>query len=107
MNTREGTELNPDLATAVIASDPLTELITDESDRRLWQSVSALTSGERTAVILFYRQDMSVREIASALGVNGGTIKTLLFRARQKLRQSLGDAPAGPALPSKPYKDTP
>jgi RNA polymerase sigma-70 factor (ECF subfamily) len=91
VNTREGTELDPDLATAVVTTDPLTDLITDESDRRLWQSVSALTSGERTAVILFYRQDMSVREIASALGVNGGTIKTLLFRARQKLRHTLGD----------------
>lgn len=94
VNTREGTELDPHLATAVAATDPLTGLITDESDRRLWQSVSALASGERTAVILFYRQDMSVREIASALGVNGGTIKTLLFRARQKLRRTLGDAPA-------------
>jgi RNA polymerase sigma-70 factor (ECF subfamily) len=99
VNTREGTELDPDLATAVAATDPLTELIMDESDRRLWQSVSALASGERTAVILFYRQDMSVREIASALGVNGGTIKTLLFRARQKLRHTLGDAQTG--------KDTP
>jgi RNA polymerase sigma-70 factor (ECF subfamily) len=91
VNTREGTELDPDLATAVVTTDPLTDLITDESDRRLWQSVSALTSGERTAVILFYRQDMSVREITSALGVNGGTIKTLLFRARQKLRHTLDD----------------
>jgi len=109
VNMREGTELDPDLATAVV-TDPLTELITDENDRRLWQSVSALTSGERTAVILFYRQDMSVREIASALGVNGGTVKTLLFRARQKLRLTLGDAPAGlagPAQPPKPRKDTP
>jgi len=98
VDTREGTELDPDLATAVVA-DPLTELIADESDRRLWQSVSALASGERTAVILFYRQDMSVREIASALGVTNGTIKTLLFRARQKLRHTLGDEPA--------RKDTP
>ena len=107
VNTREGTELDPDLATVGVGTDPLTELITDESDRHLWQSVSALTSGERTAVILFYRQDMSVREIASALGVNGGTIKTLLFRARQKLRLTLGNAPAEPAQPPKPNKDTP
>lgn len=107
VNTREGTELDPDLAPAVASTDPLTELITDESDRRLWQSVSALASGERTAVILFYRQDMSVREIASALGVNGGTIKTMLFRARQKLRLALGDAPVGPARPPKPNEDTP
>ncbi|MDO8834703.1 MAG: sigma-70 family RNA polymerase sigma factor, partial [Vicinamibacterales bacterium] len=59
--------------------------------RRLWLSVAALPSGERTAMILYYRQDMSVGEIASAIGVSNGTIKTLLFRGRQRLRRTLGD----------------
>jgi len=51
--------------------------------------VSALTSGERTAVILYYRDEMSVRDIARALGVTTGIIKTLLFRARRHLRERL------------------
>jgi RNA polymerase sigma-70 factor (ECF subfamily) len=88
---REGTELAPDLAVAAAATDPLSELIADEHDRRLWRTVAALPSGERTAVILYYRQDMSVREIASALGVTNGTVKTMLFRARQKLRGTARD----------------
>lgn len=92
-STREGTELDPDLDAAGDDADPLTELITDERDRLLWRQVAALPSGERTAAILFYRQDMSVREIASALGVSDGTIKTLLFRARQRLRRALGENP--------------
>jgi RNA polymerase sigma-70 factor (ECF subfamily) len=66
--------------------DPLTELITDEEDRALWRSVSVLPSGERTAVLLFYRQEMSVAEIAFALGVSTGTVKTQLSRARKRLR---------------------
>ena len=80
-----------ELSEAVSAStaDQLTALITDEGDRRLWRSVSALSSGERTAVVLFYRQGMKVREIAYALGVTDGTVKTLLFRARRHLRQRL------------------
>jgi len=90
VQTREGTELDPEHAAASTAGDALSELITDERDRRLWESVAALPSGERTAVILYYRQDMSVEQIASAVGVSGGTIKTLLFRARQKLRRALG-----------------
>lgn len=53
--------------------DPLAGLITDERDRRLWDAVSALSSGERTAVILLYRQDMGVNDIASAMGVSAGT----------------------------------
>jgi DNA-directed RNA polymerase specialized sigma24 family protein len=32
---------------------------------------------------------LSVSEVASAIGVTAGTVKTLLFRARQHLRTSL------------------
>ena len=69
--------------------DPLEELITAESARRLWARVSALPSGQRTAVMLYYRQEMKVGEIATALGVSEGTVKTMLFRARKKLRASV------------------
>lgn len=93
--TREGAELNAEEDSSTGEIDPLTGLITDERDRRLWASVSDLSSGERTALILHYRQDMSVGEIASALGVAGGTVKTLLFRGRQKLRLRLADLAPG------------
>ena len=86
--SREGTDLESQPAAAG-TPDPLSELIEDESDRALWRAVSALPSGERTAVILHYRQGMSVAEIASALGVTAGTVKTQLFRARRSLRMKL------------------
>jgi RNA polymerase sigma-70 factor (ECF subfamily) len=86
--SREGTDLESQPAAAG-TPDPLSELIEDENDRALWRAVSALTSGERTAVILHYRQGMSVAEIASALGVTAGTVKTQLFRARRSLRVKL------------------
>lgn len=97
--TREGAELDPDHEPPADGLDPLAELVADEGDRRLWHSVEALPSGERTAVILYYRQEMSVREIAAALGVTGGTVKTLLFRARRRLSRSLGDAPPRKDMP--------
>ena len=50
---------------------------------------SGVASGERTAVVLYYRDQLPVRDIARALGVTTGTIKTLLFRARRHLRQRL------------------
>jgi RNA polymerase sigma-70 factor (ECF subfamily) len=70
----------------------LTELLADERSRRLWQAVAELSSGERTAVILYYREEMPLRDIARALGVTTGTIKTLLFRARRHLRTRLAAA---------------
>ena len=88
IGARERAELPVEVA-ATPLTDPLLDLIADDDDRALWQAVRALSSGERTAVILHYRQEMSVAGIASALGVSGGTVKTLLFRARRKLRLAL------------------
>ena len=85
---REGTGLDDAPAPAVPAG-ALDALVTGERDRRLWNVVSALPSGERTVVYLYYRQDMTVTDIARALDVASGTVKTLLFRARQKLRTRL------------------
>ncbi|RPH99262.1 MAG: sigma-70 family RNA polymerase sigma factor [Zetaproteobacteria bacterium] len=94
-HTREGAELGSEHDAPSGGADPLADMIADERDRRLWRSVAALPSGERTAMILYYRQDMSVGEIASAIGVSSGTIKTLLFRGRQRLRRTVGDLSNG------------
>jgi RNA polymerase sigma-70 factor (ECF subfamily) len=85
---REGTALE-DAPEPAAGTSTLRELINDERSRELWHAVAALPSGERTAVILYYRDDVAVRDIASALGVTTGTIKTLLFRARKHLRGRL------------------
>lgn len=71
------------------AATGLTALIDDERNRHLWSAVAALPSGERTAVILYYRDEMAMRDIARALGVTTGTIKTFLFRGRRHLRARL------------------
>ncbi len=72
-------------------ADPLARVITDDRSRRLWERVAALPSGERTAVYLYYRQGMKVADVARALGVTQGTVKTQLFRARQHLRDAMDD----------------
>jgi DNA-directed RNA polymerase specialized sigma24 family protein len=48
--------------------------------------------GERAAVLLYYRQEMKVADVARVLGVTTGTVKTLLFRARGKLRRAAASA---------------
>ena len=67
----------------------LEALIADERARALWGAVARLPPGERAAVILYYRDELSVADIARALGVTTGTIKTLLFRGRRHLRERL------------------
>ncbi|HET7697393.1 MAG TPA: RNA polymerase sigma factor [Vicinamibacterales bacterium] len=85
---REGTPLDSDAGPGAERS-PLSTLIAEERSRRLRRAVGALSSGERTAVMLYYADELPVREVARALGVSTGTIKTLLFRARRHLREML------------------
>ena len=79
----------------VARTDPLRWVIADEESSRLWQAVDGLPGGERAAVMLFYRQEMTIREAARVLGVSSGTVKTLLFRARRHLRGALGAGASG------------
>ncbi len=58
-------------------------------DRRLHAAIRALPRDQRAAVALFYQEDLSVAEIAAALQVPAGTVKTRLMHARRKLRQAL------------------
>jgi RNA polymerase sigma-70 factor (ECF subfamily) len=100
---REGTALESVAEPGAAAAGSLSALIDDEGKRSLWRAVAALPSGERTAVILYYRDEMAVSDIARALGVTTGTIKTFLFRARRHLRARLGAEPE--ASPMKGHSD--
>ena len=55
----------------------------------LHRAIAALPPDQRSAIALFYLEDMSVAEVAVALDVPAGTVKTRLMHARRKLRQAL------------------
>lgn len=49
-------------------------------------AISTLPAAQRAALALFYTEDFSVAEIAIALDVPPGTVKTRLMHARRKVR---------------------
>ncbi len=51
----------------------------------LVRAMSRLSRREREVVALHYRLDMSLSDIAKSLGIEEGTVKTLLHRARSHL----------------------
>ena len=57
----------------------------------IWDAVNALPSRWAMAIILFYREDKSVEEIAKIMQKRYNTVKTYLFRGRKKLKKVLGD----------------
>ncbi len=66
-----------------------------EMDRRMDHSIlsealAKLSKEQREAVVLFYYQDIDVKEIAQLQKVPEGTVKSRLFKARGKLATLLG-----------------
>jgi RNA polymerase sigma factor (sigma-70 family) len=62
--------------------------------RRLALALSSLRDADRDALLLYAWADLDYQEIARALGVRVGTVRSRLHRARRRLRAQL-QAPAG------------
>ena len=62
---------------------------TAESKRLLYAAIDTLPTGYRTVILLHHIEGMRVEEIAEAMRVPGGTIKSRLSRARRELRRKL------------------
>jgi len=56
---------------------------------RLRAAIGELPPEQRSAIALFHFEEMSVAEVAVALDVPAGTVKTRLMHARRKLRAAL------------------
>lgn len=69
------------------ATDARTEVDLDDD---LHRALRGLPLRERQVAVLHYVLDQSVAQVATALGVAEGTVKTLLSRARQHLAAQLG-----------------
>jgi len=87
-------------ALARTGADPVTEPFTDRVDdrvsadhasRQLATALARLSADQRDTILLAAWSDLSYEEIAVALGVPIGTVRSRLSRARSKLRQTLGD----------------
>lgn len=57
----------------------------------IFNAVMSLPQKERTAIHLFYYEDLSVKEIAKLTKQSESAVKTRLHRARKNLREKLGD----------------
>ena len=61
----------------------------DEAREALQRAMSGRHDEARAAIALRYEQGMDVSEVAKAMEVPVGTVKTWLFRARERLRAML------------------
>ena len=58
----------------------------EETDPRIYLTLRQMKSADRALLMLYYWEDLSLQEIADALGTNVNAAKTRLYRAREKFR---------------------
>lgn len=72
-------------------SEPGPDALAEAADLaiRTRNAIAVLPPGQRAAVVLFYLSDLTHAETADLLGINVGTVKTRLHKARKALKREL------------------
>jgi len=65
------------------------EMASREMREQVWRALEGLAPEQRAAVVMHHIEQMSVAEIAEAMGVRPGTVLSRLARAREALREKL------------------
>ncbi len=60
----------------------------------MWRHLQSLPRRQRTVLVLRYYEDMTESDIADAMGISPGGVKSLASRALARLRTRFGDASA-------------
>lgn len=81
------------LAAAVMAEPAVAFVPAEDGDpdaaARLRAAIAGLPPDQRAVIGLFYLEDLAIADVAVALNVPAGTVKTRLMHARRKLRAVL------------------
>ncbi len=70
---------------------PSAQVELDDSWQLVRQAILTLPFQQRVVVVLYYLNDLSLREIAEILDIPEGTVKSRLHYGRQALRDHLGE----------------
>ncbi|MFZ9089324.1 MAG: RNA polymerase sigma factor [Planctomycetaceae bacterium] len=92
LQTRNSTDSNSSLDTFLAEQSalmPARTLDSREMQQLVRDAVAQLSERQRTAVILHRFEDMSYEEIGDVMGLGTVAVKSLLSRARIKLKESL------------------
>lgn len=57
----------------------------------LYDAIDSLKENYKTAVILFYFQELKIKEIARIMGIPDGNVKVCLYRAKKQLKNLLSN----------------
>ncbi len=64
--------------------------VVEATDLRVRNAVQSLPTRQRSVVYLFYWMEVPIAEIAELMSMKSGTVKSELYRARQRLAKQMG-----------------
>lgn len=73
----------------ILAQDSFGEVERQEEAKTVREMVQKLSEPYRDVVICVYFREMGIKETAKELGISEGTVKSRLFRAKEKLKKGL------------------
>lgn len=79
----------PEIGSATASNDTEEAAMLSLQVDRVRMAVRALPPDQYQVIVLQYYYELKVDEIAAMLNIRSGTVKSRLFRARQKLAESL------------------
>lgn len=93
---RSEAAMDESTTTAVTARDgtPLDALLTREAVELANRALAELPDGDREIVVLYYRGDESIGDVAVALGITEVAARQRLHRSRERLRAALAQVEA-------------
>ena len=74
-------------------ASPERTLLAREELQAVWNAVASLSPQQRTVFLLRYAEELSLPEIGEVLQLKIGTVKAQLFRATNKVRQTVKGNP--------------
>ena len=74
---------------ASTGADPAAQAVTREEEVLLWRALSGLPENYREPMVLFYREQHSVAEVATGLDLSEDAVKQRLSRGRSMLREEM------------------
>lgn len=63
-----------------------------ELKKQIWQAIDKLKSNQKKAFVLFYYQELSIKEVAEVMDLSQKATESLVFRARKNLQKALSKA---------------
>ena len=89
--TEAGSEVKMENVSNSHFDQPETVVEKEETKKKLIEAIDTLTEKERSVIVLYYYEDMTLKEISMTLEVSESRVSQLHTKALNKMKKIMGD----------------